>query len=126
MSAKIFNIEIPKMDYQIISLSIKDGEELVPLLESDLLFMTVREYSFSDKIEFQKSLGNGIQYNDITKKYDIVITSEDTKNMEIDKEYGYDVTILFDGNKPKQKLVGYFKLTDKYTYSKWGELNGNR
>ena len=118
MSGKIFNIEIPKMDYQIISLSIKDGEELIPLLENDLLFMTVREYSFSDKIEFQKSLGNGIQYNEITKKYDIVITSKDTENMEIGKEYGYDITVFFEGDKPKQELVGYFKLTDKYTYNK--------
>lgn len=43
MAIKKYNIEIPKMDYNIISIGIKNGDEFVPLGENDLMFMTVNE-----------------------------------------------------------------------------------
>ena len=35
--------------------------------------------------------------------------------MDMEKKYGYDITIYFDKNKPKQQIVGNFILSRKYT-----------
>lgn len=115
MSTKRINIEIPKQDYQIISVSIKKDGKATKLNDNDLIFMTVKSYANSDKILMQKSLENGIRYNEITNKYDIEINSIDTKDFLMGKIYGYDITIYYDKNKPKQKILGDFKITDKYT-----------
>ncbi len=115
MSVKKYNISIPKMDYQIISVSVVEGETQTKLGENDLMFMTVKRYADNENYEFQKSLGNGITYNEQTGKYEIEITSNDTKNMSMGKSYGYDVTVYYDGDKPKQKIIGSFKISDKYT-----------
>lgn len=115
MSVKEYNIEIPKMDYQVISVGIKVGNENVKLNDNDLMFLTVRENEFSEEYIFQKSLDDGIIYNENTKKYDIEINSEDTKKMEMKKNYGYDITIYYGGDKPRQKAVGNFVIGRKYT-----------
>ena len=115
MSIKNFNIEIPKQDYQIISLAIKKDGQTVELSENDLIFMTVKRFASNEAIEFQKSLENGISYNEETQKYEIVINSEDTKNMRMNTKYGYDITIFYDTDKPKQKLIGDFVIGTKYT-----------
>lgn len=115
MSTKRINIEIPKQDYQIISVSIKKDGQTTKLNDSDLIFMTVKNYANSDKILMQKSLENGISYNESTNKYDIEINSIDTKDFLMGKVYGYDITIYYEGDKPKQKALGNFTITDKYT-----------
>ena len=115
MAVKKFDIEIPKMDYQEIFVNISKNGEQTKLGENDLIFMTVKRFAGDDKFIFQKSLNNGISYDDITEKYKIEINSEDTKNMDFNKEYGYDITIYYDGNKPKQKIIGKFKVGTKYT-----------
>lgn len=116
MSVKEFDIEIPKLDHMIISLSIKNKEgENVRLDNNDLLFMSVRTKERSEDYEFQKSLENGIVYNTETNKYEIEINFEDTEHMTYNKEYGYDITVYYDGNKPKQLLIGNFTITTKYT-----------
>ncbi len=115
MSIKKYNISIPKMDYQIISVSAVEGEIQSKLSDNDLMFMTVKRDPDKEDYEFQKSLGNGITYNEQTKKYEIEITSDDTKNMSTRKSYGYDITVYYDGDKPKQKIKGSFTIKDKYT-----------
>lgn len=115
MGIKRINIEIPKMNYKVISVYVKSNDKVVKLDENDLMFMTVKEHSFSKNKEIEKALGNGITYNDDTGAYDITIEPEDTKNMEIGKEYGYDITIYFEQIKPIQKIIGEFKITDQYT-----------
>lgn len=115
MSVKNFDIEIPKQDYQIISLSIKKDGQAAKLSENDLIFMTVKRFATNETVEFQKSLENGISYNEDTKKYEIEISSEDTKNMKINTKYGYDITIYYNKNKPKQKIIGDFVIGTKYT-----------
>lgn len=115
MSIKNFNIEIPKQDYQIISLSIEKDGQAVKLGDNDLIFMTVKRFASNKEVELQKSLENGISYNEQTQKYEIVINSEDTKNMRMNTPYGYDITIFYDRDKPKQKIVGEFVLGTKYT-----------
>lgn len=116
MSIKKSNIELPKQDYLLIELTItNENEESIKLGENDLIYMTVRKDAGSGEIKFQKSLENGITFNEETKKYEIEINSEDTKDLKINTSYGYDITVYYNGNKPKQKVIGTLKIGEKYT-----------
>ena len=115
MAVKKVNIEIPKLDYQIILLSIKDNGRIVQLQEEDRLYFTVSLTPDTTDYIIQKSLNNGIEYNQETGKYELEITSEDTKNLKLDYKYGYDITIYYGGDKPKQKVIGTFVVSDKFT-----------
>lgn len=110
------NIKIPKIDYQVISLNIKEDGQTSQLGENDNIYMTVSNSPNQAEYIFQKSLGHGIEYNAETEKYDIEILSDDTKDMQVNKQYGYDITIYYEGTKPKQKVIGIFQVTDKYTF----------
>ena len=92
----------------------KNGER-AKLDEDDLIFMTVREDYSSEEIVFQKSIEDGITYNDELKRYEIEINSNDTAQLMMNNDYGYDITIFYGGNKPKQKVVGQLKIGKKYT-----------
>ena len=116
MSIKKTNIELPKQDYLLIELTItNENEESIKLEENDLIYMTVRKDAGSGEIKFQKSLENGITFNEESKKYEIEINSEDTKDLKINTSYGYDITVYYNGNKPKQKVIGTLKIGEKYT-----------
>ena len=117
MSVAKYDIKIPKIDYQLINFGIRDTKtkELIKLNDDDLIFMTVRHSPDDENFKFQKSLQNGITYDEETRKYIIEITSEDTKNLILNENYGYDITVYYNRNKPKQKVVGTFVVTDKYT-----------
>ena len=116
MSIKKSNIELPKQDYLLIELTItNENEESIKLEENDLIYMTVRKDAGSGEIKFQKSLENGITFNEESKKYEIEINSEDTKDLKINTSYGYDITVYYNGNKPKQKVIGTLKIGEKYT-----------
>lgn len=115
MSVKRIDIEIPKMDYQIISLAIKKDNEVTKLDEKDEIYMTVKRNAKNEEIKLQKSLANGITYNEETGKYEIEINSEDTKQLAMGATYGYDITIYYGGTKPKQKIIGTLKISNKYT-----------
>lgn len=115
MSVKRIDIEIPKMDYQIINLTIKNEKETTKLDEKDKIYMTVKRNAENEEIKFQKSLGKGITYNEETEKYEIEIKSEDTKKLAMETPYGYDITVYYEGNKPKQKVIGTLKVGKKYT-----------
>lgn len=118
MSVKKHDIEIPKLDYYILSIGIKenpDDTQYVELDSDDLMFMTVSLNAGDTTYKFQKSLEDGIIYNSETGKYDIKISSVDTAELEYGVTYGYDITIYYDGDKPKQKVVGTFKIGKKFT-----------
>ena len=116
MSIKKTNIELPKQDYLMIEVTINnENEEHVKLGENDFIYMTVRKDANSGEIKFQKSLENGITFNEETKKYEIEINSEDTKDLKINTSYGYDITVYYNGKKPKQKVIGTLKIGEKYT-----------
>ena len=118
MTVKKYDIEIPKMDYQIIEISIKENGQLIKLETNDDIYFTVKKNPNDTTPLIQKQLNSGISYNENTKKYEIEITSTDTKDMvmgDINGIYGYDITIYYDGNKPKQKAVGSLKISNKYT-----------
>lgn len=115
---KKYDITMPKLDYFVLSIGIKenpDDTEYVQLGENDLMFMTVSPESGNTDYKFQKTLEDGITYNSETGKYDIVINSTDTTDFIQGVEYGYDITIYYDGDKPKQKVIGAFKIGKKFT-----------
>ena len=116
MSIKKYDIEIPKLDYYLIRVGIYDNNgQLTTLGENDLIFMTVGLEPNINEYKFQKSLENGISYNPSSQKYEIVIDSSDTSDLEAGVNYGYDITIYYDGNKPRQKAIGGFKIGKKFT-----------
>lgn len=118
MGVKKYNIEIPKLDYYVLSLGIKrnsNDEEYIELGSNDLIFMTVSREAGDTTYKFQKSLSNGIAYNSETGKYDITINSADTADLAFGVEYGYDITIYYGGDKPRQKVVGTLKIGKKFT-----------
>lgn len=112
---KNINIEIPKIDYMLINMSIKEDGHNIELNENDLIFLTISLSPNSSQHLIQKSLENGITYNTETGKYQIEFNSEDTRMLEYKKPYGYDITIYYEGDKPKQKVIGSFTITDKFT-----------
>lgn len=115
MSVKKYDIEIPKLDSSDIFFGIKQDGELIQLGENDLLYMTVSLKSGDTNYKIQKSLNSGITYDSALKKYKIEISSSDTANMQEGVMYGYDITIYYGGNKPKQQVVGSFKIGKKFT-----------
>ena len=118
MSVKNYNIQIPKRDFLIIELKITENGEVVELESTDEIYFTVKRNATDEKFIFQKSLKDGITYNASTKNYEIQINSNDTKEMlqgENAGTYGYDITIYYNGNMPKQKVIGKFEIGKKYT-----------
>lgn len=115
MSIKKYDITFPKQNYEVIFVSILENGEPIQLNENDKIFFSVKQNSYDDDYKIQKSLNNGITYNESSHKYEIEINSEDTQDMIMNRTYGYDITIYYDGNKPKQKVIGSFKITDKFT-----------
>lgn len=118
MTVKQYDIEIPKMDYQIIEVSIKEDGQLIELGATDEIYFTVKKNPNDTTPILQKTLEDGITYNEDTGKYEIEIQSDDTKDMvmgEINGIYGYDITIYYGGTKPKQKVIGSLKISNKYT-----------
>lgn len=114
MVIKNYDITIPKINYQIISLSIMENGQAVKLKENDLMYMTVKTFPENEEVIFQKSLGNGITFNEETMKYEIEILPGDTRDLKL-KDYGYDITIYYEGDKPKQKVIGKFTVCEQYT-----------
>lgn len=113
--AKIVNIRIPKKNYMVISLAIARDGERTELGDNDLMYFSVKENLDDNLYKIQKTIGNGIEYNQDTGNYDITIESNDTANLKMNKNYGYDITIYYDGNKPSQQVIGTFRVTAKYT-----------
>ena len=118
MSVKNYNIQLPKKDFLIIELKITENGEVVELESTDEIYFTVKRNATDENYVFQKSLKDGITYNASTKNYEIQINSNDTKEMLQGQNagtYGYDITIYYNGNMPKQKVIGDFKIGKKYT-----------
>ena len=123
MAVAVHNIEIPKYNYKIIEITVKESQKTTKLDSTDNICLTVRPASESSEIMLFKELNSGITYNEQTGVYEVEINSEDTKDFEVGVEYGYDITIYIGGTKPKQKLIGTFKVTPQYS-RKGVEENG--
>lgn len=109
---KEYDITIPKQDYFPLPFHFQSGKKLN---ENDLIFMTVKRSVNDENYIFQKSLDNGITWDESKKRYLIEINSKDTKNMQMRSTYGYDITVYFNGTMPKQQVLGKLNIGEKYT-----------
>lgn len=104
------NLKFPRGDYRKII--IKNFTE--PLGESDKLIMSVKEDVYSDEYLFQKTLEDGIKFNTTIGCYEIEINNEDTKDLEMDFPYVFDIVVVYGGTKPRTTF-GSLTLTKEVT-----------
>lgn len=83
-------------------------------LEINKIYLTVKVDSSQDEPVLQKSLGNGIESLEEEYKYNILIDSSDTENLEVNCPYYYDITIVV-GSLKKTVVKGSFTLEPNYT-----------
>lgn len=109
------DITIPKCDYVGIPFTYKVNGKRAKLEEGDIIYFSVKERLSNDEYLIQKTLDNGITFNEDEQKYYITFEYADTKEMEIGVTYIYDLTIYYGGTKPIQKLFGNLKIGPKVT-----------
>ncbi len=112
---KKYDIVIPKCDYLAIPFSIKKNNERIKFGEKDLLFFSVKKKDTDENYVFQKTLNDGIIFDSTNNQYLIEIEYEDTKSLNIGSKLLYDITVYYDGIKPKQKVVGTLQIGLKIT-----------
>lgn len=114
-NVKQYDITIPKCDYKAIPfIYMKNGQKSA-LGEKDLLFFSVKKRESDKEYVFQKTLNDGITFDSANNKYLIEIEYEDTKDLYKGSKLLYDITIYYDGIKPKQKVVGVLEIGPKIT-----------
>lgn len=68
-----------------------DGSAILSIAEN--VIFTVKRHKNDRSPTLQKSLGNGITFDYKTGYYYIIINPSDTKNMDFNSEYWYDIEI---------------------------------
>ena len=112
---KELDITIPKCDYAGIPFAYKVNGKCAKLEESDIVYFSVKKRLSDNEYLIQKTLDNGIAFNEDEQKYYITFNYADTKEMEMGTTYIYDLTIYYEGTKPIQKLFGNLKIGPKVT-----------
>lgn len=114
-NVKTINIYIPRGDYRVIPISFFRNGTKKKLDEDDDIYLTACSL-IDNSIKFQKTLSNGISFNEETMNYEIEINPEDTENLVLSQKYGYDIVVFYGKNKlPSQKVVGEISLSKKYS-----------
>ena len=79
------------------------------------MYFTVKDNAYKKDFLFQKTLKNGITYDQETNYYQIEILQNDTENLAFGT-YEYDIKIINDKDKPKTLKVGTLEITDVVTH----------
>lgn len=107
------DIQFTRGDTQIIKFQLKDANNnLLELTDTDRLYFTVKDNSKSNKVSIQKTNIDGIEYRD--GFYILVITSEDTSNLQY-KDYQFDIEFK-SGDFVKTLTIGTITLTEEITW----------
>lgn len=109
------DITIPKCDYLGIPFIYKINGRQTRLRENDIIYFSVKRNLSDEEYLIQKTLNNGIEFNEEEEKYYIIFNYDDTKELNIGSIYVYDLVIYYDGNKPIQKIFGNIKIGPKVT-----------
>lgn len=110
------DFEFTRGDTQILKFKILDQEgNECKASSTDKLYFTVKKSATSKKIAFQKTLGNGIVFNEEDGYYYITINSEDTSRLSY-TTYGYDLQIKTETGIVKTLQIGSITLTEEYTF----------
>lgn len=112
---KKLDIIIPKCDYLGLPFRYTVNGVDAKLSETDLIYFSVKEKITDEEYIIQKSLNNGITYDEDNGKYLIEFHYKDTVNLKMNNNYLYDLVIYYEGTKPVQKLFGTFKIGPKVT-----------
>jgi hypothetical protein len=109
------DFEFPRGDTKIFKFNLKDknGEEL-SLSNTDKLFFTVKKSTKTDIVIFQKTLGNGIEYQS-DNYYHVTINSDDTAELPYGT-YMYDIELKTATGIVKTLILGTITLTDEVTW----------
>ena len=80
-----------------------------------MIYFSVKKTVADDDYVIQKSLEDGISYNEELEKYFIELNYEDTVELDMNSSFLYDLVIYYNGEKPVQKLIGKFSIKPKIT-----------
>lgn len=112
---KNLDITIPKCNYAGIPFSYTINGKRAKIEKDDIIYFSVKDKLSNNNYLIQKTLNNGIEFNEDEQKYYIVFNYEDTKELEMGTTYIYDITIYYEGNKPIQKVFGNLKIGPQVT-----------
>lgn len=93
-------------DYFVIPVNTKKGESSYKLASNENIIFSLKRSSEEKDYVLQKSLNNGITWDNESERYLIEISHEDTKDLELCAEnvrFQYDVVVILQGNKPITK-----------------------
>lgn len=111
------SISKPRGDTIKIRFSIKMSGIDYELQENDRLYFTIKK-SYKDVNPLkQYTYGNGITYDQQTKKYTLIIPSIDTSSLEF-KTYSFDIELVRDFNNTRDTTtlaIGELEMTEEIT-----------
>lgn len=111
MRLKMVRGDTKKIKFQLLD----SNSQVITLGINDKLYFTVKETSTDNKPLFQKTIGNGIEYN--SEYYHITINSNDTDKLEY-KIYKYDIELVVPSIQMKRTLVvGDLFISDEITFA---------
>lgn len=112
------NITIPKCDYLAFPFTYRVDGKNTQLNKDDIIYFSIKKDLTDETYILQKTLGNGIDFDEKAQKYYVIFNYEDTEPMKMGVTYVYDLTIYYEGTQPSQKLYGTFKIGPKVTLNK--------
>lgn len=91
MLAKRKDLEINKGNSVSIKVQFKDFKNQIFVLEKNaIVYFTVKENFSTDEYIFQKTINNGIEFDEESNAYIVKIEIDDTENLDY-KDYVYDI-----------------------------------
>lgn len=113
-------IRLIRGDSKILGFPLNDKKgNPLELKENDEIYFTVKKDENTEEFEFQKTLGNGIEYDSTRKLYIININPSDTEEMEYGT-YGWDIEVDLAKEEGEPYVntpyEGTLKITKEYTH----------
>lgn len=113
MKPKIIDFYITRGNNKNIPIVFKKNNEAVKE-KADKVYFSVKCNYKDDEVVFQKTLDNGITFNEETGVYTIELLPNDTNELCFG-DYDYDIEIIRNG-KVDTPLMGVFKIGKEVTH----------
>lgn len=94
-------IEMIRGDTLLIPVKITKDKENYQLQENENIMFSLKRFSGDEEYILQKSLNNGIEWDDKKQRYIIKLEHEDTKDIELryeNKNFQYDIVVILSNN----------------------------
>lgn len=94
-------IEMIRGDTLLIPVKITKDKENYQLQENENIMFSLKRFSGDEEYTLQKSLNNGIEWDDEKQRYIIKLEHEDTKDIELryeNKNFQYDIVVILSNN----------------------------